>query len=123
MAGLPEALQLDIGNLLKLHFNDQVREFNAVLGRVAASPSPEAVHKLRVVNRKIRTVLWLLKRDKNLPSFRALSRRLKRLGRLLGEVREIDVTSRILHDFHARFSGLRQKRRARAEEVTRYLAP
>ncbi|MGZ3669522.1 MAG: CHAD domain-containing protein, partial [Bdellovibrionota bacterium] len=115
--------QIENTNHIRRHLRGQMREFEILLDKVAAHPTADPVHNLRVVSRKIRTILWLMKRDQQIPARRSLNRRLRELGRLLGKVRELDVTREILPHFHTNDPELQRHRKQSALEIQNYLKP
>ncbi len=61
--------------------------------------NPDALHQTRVASRRLRELLPLLRLEAD--TTRALKRRLKRVTRELGSVRELDVLASMLEDLHS----------------------
>ena len=66
------------------------KRLSQLLGQNAARPHPEAVHDLRTISRRLEALLDALSTEPDRPQ-RKLLRRLKRLRRRAGRVRDIDV--------------------------------
>jgi len=74
------------------------------------SGEPRAIHRARVASRRLRELLPVLELDGD--TIRKVNRRLKKLTRRLGGVREIDVLTQLLEELHgARLAPLRALRR------------
>lgn len=58
---------------------------------IADSSDPETVHRMRLEIRKIRSVLFLLKKVTVADSYQAISDRLKRLNHALADIRDRDI--------------------------------
>ena len=66
------------------------KRLSQLLGQNATRPHPEAVHDLRTISRRLEALLDALSTEPDRPQ-RKLLRRLKRLRRRAGRVRDIDV--------------------------------
>jgi CHAD domain-containing protein len=74
------------------------------------SGEPRAIHRARVASRRLRELLPVLELDAD--TIRKVNRRLKKLTRRLGGVREIDVLTQLLEELQsARLAPLRALRR------------
>lgn len=74
------------------------------------SGEPRAIHRARVASRRLRELLPVLELDGD--TIRKVNRRLKKLTRRLGGVREIDVLTQLLEELQgARLAPLRALRR------------
>lgn len=51
----------------------------------------EQIHQVRVATRRMRAAFWILKRDPKIYVIKDLNRYLKKLGKLLGRIRDLDV--------------------------------
>lgn len=71
---------------------EHARAFPPLARRAAATLDPEAIHKLRVLTRRIRAAVWVGRRLATSDALRRLRRRLRKLGRTLGVRRGLDVT-------------------------------
>jgi CHAD domain-containing protein len=78
----------------------QATRLEAAITVSLSDPTRKAVHELRSETRRIEAQLDLLRRMRGLPAYRAaaekLERRLRKLRRLAGEVRDCDVQRRLL---------------------------
>ena len=90
------------------------------------SGEPRAIHRARVASRRLRELLPILELDSD--TIRKVNRRLRKLARRLGGVREIDVLTQLLEELQgARLAPLRALRRvgdevreARDEAMSRF---
>jgi len=90
------------------------------------SGEPRAIHRARVASRRLRELLPILELDSD--TIRKVNRRLRKLARRLGGVREIDVLTQLLEELQgARLAPLRALRRvgdevreARDEAMNRF---
>lgn len=96
---------------IKRHLHTQIRQFHLLDGLGRRSPSPKAVHELRVCIRKIRSMIWLLKQDQKLSTPSSLLRDLRALGHTLGRIREIDVAKLVRKQHGIGLRSYRWKRR------------
>src|SRR5262245_55470530 len=63
-----------------------------------SSGEPKAVHQTRVASRRLRELLPVLRLDS--PLTRKLARRLRKVTRRLGRVRELDVLLMVVDELH-----------------------
>lgn len=81
---------------------EQARRLEAALSVGVATPSIKAVHELRSSTRRVEAQLELLAMIKGLPPYRAaakkVQRRLEKLRRVAGRVRDCDVQDKLLRD-------------------------
>jgi CHAD domain-containing protein len=99
----------------------QAGRLEAALSVGVATPTTKAVHELRSSTRRVEAQLELLATVKGLPPYRPaarkVSRRLEKLRRVAGRVRDCDVQDKLLKDEdHAMSSAVeapRTSRRAR----------
>lgn len=81
---------------------EQAKRLEAALSVGVATPTPKAVHELRSSTRRVEAQLGLLATVKGLPPFRPAAekvhRRLEKLRRIAGKVRDCDVQTRFLKD-------------------------
>lgn len=81
---------------------EQAKRLEAALSVGVAQPTPKAVHELRSSTRRVEAQLELLKMIKGLPSYKRKAekvyRRLEKLRRIAGKVRDCDVQDKILKD-------------------------
>jgi CHAD domain-containing protein len=72
----------------------RLRRQGAAFARLArAAPSPEMVHRLRVLTRRMRAACAAGRRMADDEAFRAFAKRLRKIGRALGERRALDVAA------------------------------
>jgi CHAD domain-containing protein len=77
------------------HFRKRVAAFARELAR-ADKGEVEALHKARVASRRLRELLPILQLDRDLT--RKLTRRLRKVTRRLGTVRELDVQAELIEE-------------------------
>jgi CHAD domain-containing protein len=81
---------------------EQARRLEAALSVGVATPTTKAVHELRSSTRRVEAQIELLGMVKGLPSYRPAAekvhRRLEKLRRLAGKVRDCDVQDKLLKD-------------------------
>src|SRR5215469_659361 len=95
MPGSPAATPVE-------QLREQAKRLEAALSVGVARPTPKAVHELRSSTRRVEAQLDLLAMVKGLPSYKAeaekVHRRLEKLRRIAGKVRDCDVQERLLRD-------------------------
>lgn len=99
------------------YLNEQARRFQKLTRKVRRNPEPEIIHKLRVCTRRIRAVIWILKREPGGNQWRGAGRRFKRLGRALGERRELDVIASSAEYFQLDANPLKKRARRAGEKI------
>src|SRR6201996_5721679 len=81
---------------------EQARRLEAALSVGVATPTAKAVHELRSSTRRVEAQLELLTAIKGLPPYKAAAqkvhRRLEKLRRVAGKVRDCDVQDKLLKD-------------------------
>ena len=81
---------------------EQARRLEAALSVGVAQPTVKAVHELRSATRRVEAQLELLATVKGLPSYKSeaekVHRRLNKLRRIAGKVRDCDVQDKLLKD-------------------------
>jgi len=81
---------------------EQAKRLEAALSVGVAQPTTKAVHELRSYTRRVEAQLELLKMIKGLPRYKPeaekVYRRLEKLRRLAGKVRDCDVQDKLLKD-------------------------
>ena len=107
-------------NWIKHFLNTQSRSFLHFAPLVAHQPTGEAVHQLRMATRRVRASLWVLRHCPDTFHGRFLDKKLKRLGRALGRVRELDVAILDAKRFYIDTQALKT-RRTKAQENVRKL--
>src|SRR5215472_2323864 len=95
MSGSPAATPVE-------QLREQAKRLEAALSVGFATPTPKAVHELRSSTRRVEAQLELLAMVKGLPSYKQeaekVHRRLEKLRRLAGRVRDCDVQEKLLKD-------------------------
>lgn len=110
---------------LKRYFKQLVRDFERASSRAAKKKlTPKELHKLRVLTRRLRSALWLIEQGsvKDL-SFAKVSKQLRKLGRMLGARRQIDVLKKDADAFRLHARGIKSKRRAAEQDLGDFLRP
>lgn len=81
---------------------EQARRLEAALSVGVATPAPKPVHELRSSTRRVEAQLELLAMVKGLPPYKSeaekVHRRLEKLRRVAGRVRDCDVQDKLLKD-------------------------
>ncbi len=81
---------------------EQAKRLEAALSVGVATPTTKAVHELRSSTRRVEAQLELLANIKGLPPYRtaaqSVHRRLEKLRRIAGRVRDCDVQDKLLQD-------------------------
>lgn len=101
-------------------FDSQIAAFERLAAEVSKSPTKNRVHELRIVTRRLRAILWLLRNDPSIESHRREERALRKLGKVLGRQRELDVALRdagVLKLDVSALKGRRAKARKAAQET------
>ena len=80
------------GDFLRRCLRDMARHEEGVL----AGDDADAVHDLRVASRRLRAALAFLKKELPAARTRRVSRRVRRITRALGDLRQYDVNARLL---------------------------
>jgi CHAD domain-containing protein len=92
------------------------------LGReVKRTPKRSLVHQLRVATRRIQALLWLCQHCDPPRRFKKLEMRLRKLFKVLGPVREIDVAIQDSSKYHAPTNHLQDQRRRKVKAMQRQL--
>lgn len=76
---------------IALYFHNQIKLLNQTEQSAAEKLSQSKVHDLRVTTRRVRAVLWLLKHSSTELHFKSLEHALRKLGKSLGNFREISI--------------------------------
>ena len=76
---------------LSKHLKTQCVIIQRLLQPASNEANGTSVHKLRMATRRVRSILWLLERSSQKLRFARLDSDLRRLGKALGSVRELDV--------------------------------
>ena len=81
-------------NLIK-YLKTQFRTVELLMPKVSHRPCGKSVHQLRLATGRARVGLWVLEHSPRALRFKELGHDLRKLGKILGEVREVEVA---IHD-------------------------
>lgn len=98
-------------------FKKQHRNFAELSAAVYNGADPEAVHKLRVCLRRQRACLWILRHSSFKLTDKKLNGDLRKLGRKLGKVRELDVVIADSNKYGLNAHSLLKRRKAAYSSV------
>jgi len=103
------------------HFKQEVRHFANLLGRVSCKQKIEDVHQLRVSGRRLRALLWVLQNQNRITESKALKKSLKKLGRKLGDRRQLDVALKDARHFHLKTKKIKQLKKSRGDKLAKFI--
>jgi CHAD domain-containing protein len=83
------------GVTLADHLREYAGEIENQVGKIHCKPTKSSVHDLRVAIRRARSVLWIARYDQKIHGLKKINRRLRKLNRKLGRVRELDVANQL----------------------------
>ncbi|MGZ3723032.1 MAG: CHAD domain-containing protein [Bdellovibrionales bacterium] len=86
--------------------------------KVGAKPSTKSIHNLRIAIRRTRSVLWMIRHSDHGQRQRKLNRHLRKVGRELGEARELDVAVKDAKTYHLKISKINDRRK----KIRRFIA-
>lgn len=109
-----------VGHLVQ-YLEFQRASLDDIVPKVLCTPSRSAVHKLRIVTRRSRAVLWVLRHSSPSLCFDGLDNHLRNLGRMLGSVRELDMAIKDAKKFKLDPSDLKSARKVKLKLLHRYL--
>lgn len=101
------------------YLEEQARIFGKLAKKVHRHPEAERVHKLRVCTRRIRAVLWILRQEPDGERWKKAARRFRKLGKDLGERRELDVMKLSAEQFSLNPAPLRQRIKRAGKKIHR----
>lgn len=90
-AKLQQQMKRNLLSQFRKQFDEQAKLFRRLAFLTARSSSKDHVHDLRVCSRRLRAMLWILKKDNSYYTDTCLLQDLKTLTNLLGEQRELDI--------------------------------
>lgn len=96
---------------------EQKKLLRKLIKQTSSKPTAERVHDLRVTIRRLRVVVWLARLDKSMPRFRNLSGELRNLGKVLGNLRQLDVAIEDAKSYRLSISGLKVRRKKARDTV------
>jgi len=108
-----------VGRLLR----SQAQLFDLHARRAALRLTPDGVHDLRVLLRRIRAAVWIVARLGAAGDVRGLRRSLRRLGRALGERRLLDVAADDATAYGLDTAPLAQERERTGRAILKQLRP
>lgn len=106
---------------LTKYFHTQSAALARLLKRVRRRPSVGDVHDLRVATRRARAALWVLRKSSPEPRVKSLNRRLRKMGKALGAVRELDVAIKDAKAYGLDPAPLKARRSAERKRLRRAL--
>ena len=80
-------------------------------------PKGKAVHRLRVSSRKLRVVLQVMNQSVSDPRIQSVRKSLKKLSRIAGRERELEVAEKDAHRYGIRLVGLREKQKSAQRKI------
>lgn len=83
--------------------------------------SVKPVHHLRVAIRRARAALWVLRNSSNSVHFKKLNHDLRKLGKVLGEVRELDVAIQDANDYGIDSIKLTSRRKTKQTKLQKLI--
>lgn len=89
----------------------------SLIPKLSASLDEKYFHKLRVATRRMRAALWILKHGELKNEIENLNRYLKRMGKLLGKIRDLTVAIADAKKFRIKISKLKLSRRRSIKKV------
>ena len=93
------------------YLETQAKAVAALSPKVSKKPSGKAVHDLRVATRRVRAAFWCFRQSSEHLHFKKLNRHLRKLGKALGDVRELDVAIKDANYYEIDSSQLLAKRK------------
>lgn len=106
---------------LQENFGAKTQSFRRLSLEVRRHPNEEHVHELRVTARRLRAILWVLKRRPESVVNKPLDQELKKLIELLGEQRELDVAIKDAVNYQLPIARLQLFRKEKQKHIRRYL--
>lgn len=94
-------------------------QFRRLTAQTARRPTPDRVHDLRVVTRRVRAILWLVPRSERSRGIRRARRDLQRLATILGEQRKYDVALEDAERYNRPTRAIERKLSAARRKVIR----
>lgn len=96
-------------------FEEQILLFKDQAKRTYHKPNAHHVHDLRLTVRRLRGVLWILEQKSS-------DKKLKRLKKLLGKQREMDVLIPTAESYNFKTQALKEKRKKVKAEIRQWLS-
>jgi len=94
------------------HLKTQIHLFKTQLVNSHRIPIKKNVHQLRITSRRIRAAIWIIEHGTPHLSFKKLLSELRKLSRVLGQLRELDVAIQDANKYHLKTSKLKKKRQS-----------
>jgi CHAD domain-containing protein len=105
------------GVTLADHLREYAGEIENQVGKIHCKPTKSSVHDLRVAIRRARSVLWIARCGQKIHGLKKINRRLRKLNRKLGRVRELDVAISDAHDFRINDRKLKKRRKKMGKKI------
>jgi CHAD domain-containing protein len=105
------------GVTLADHLREYASDIENQAGKIHRKPTKRSVHDLRVAIRRARSVLWIARCGQKIHGLKKINRRLRKLNRKLGRVRELDVAISDAHDFRINDQKLKKRRKKMRKKI------
>lgn len=102
-------------------FEEQLEKFRPLARKVAKRQKMGDVHDLRVVTRRLRVALWLIRQSTPIPVPAKTRSSLRKLGRTLGERRQLDIALRDAKHYKLNGSKLEPLHRKSSASLSAFL--
>lgn len=102
-------------------FKNQTEAFLSLVEELRDNPRKKCVHKMRVATRRLRVQLKLLQSTSSTADVAKTQRQLRKLGRVLGERRTLDVASEDAKSYDLKTKKIDQKRKKAGRRVKQSL--
>ncbi|OYZ23558.1 MAG: hypothetical protein B7Y39_04425 [Bdellovibrio sp. 28-41-41] len=103
-------------NLIK-YLKTQFRIVELILPKVSRKPSGKSIHQLRLATRRARVALWILENSSSAVRFKELSHDLRKLGKTLGQIREVEVSIQDANHYDLELFDLKTRRTYAQKEI------
>lgn len=103
------------------YLKQQEREFAKSANSLHHKPRGKNVHELRVTARRLHAILWILRKSAPHFKFRQLNRSLKKMTRVLGRARELDVAIKDAETYGLSTRKLKKQRKKFREQARKSL--
>ncbi|MDG0818267.1 CHAD domain-containing protein [Bdellovibrio svalbardensis] len=93
------------------------KEFTQKCKESVRHPTPQNIHQLRILNRRIRSIFWIIKQETNIDLPSGVQKKAALFGKELGALREIDVLIKDAAYYNLSDSKLPGKRSRKARKL------
>ena len=108
-------------NLIK-YLKAQFRTVELVMPKVSHRPSGKSVHELRLATRRARVALWVLEHSSSPLRFKELGNDLCKLGKTLGQVREVEVAIQDANHYGIKSLDLKNRRSKAQRKIQKLIS-